>query len=113
MPQTSRQKRKNKVRINGLTSLSDLMRELPGKLGIKRSLAEGDAIAAWTEIAGPTVAERARALRIEDKVLTVSVEDDTWRYELTMTKGKLLASYRRKFDPCPIRDIRFIGPRNE
>src|SRR5262249_4228681 len=64
------------------------------------------ALAAWAEVAGPTIAARTVAERIVDGVLHVRVASGSWAHELAFFRGELLARLRARAGRA-LRDVRF------
>lgn len=50
--------------------------------GFEKRLKQADVFRLWKEIVGETIADKAKPERIENGVLSVSVENDAWRNEL-------------------------------
>ncbi|HYV82581.1 MAG TPA: DciA family protein [Pyrinomonadaceae bacterium] len=73
--------------------MNQLIKSLPQVLrasGNSAEVAEAAAIAAWKHAAGEGLKERAVALKLENRTLTVAVADPIWQKQLTSMRGQLL-----------------------
>jgi hypothetical protein len=61
---------------------------------------------AWTAVAGPQVARRARPGGVSGGVLTVVVDNSPWLHELTLRADELTAALRAEFGD--VRAVRFV-----
>jgi hypothetical protein len=72
-----------------------------------RQLPPGEApVAAWPVVCGSAVAERTRAVRFHDGVLTVEVPDSGWRSGLQTLAPRYLVAINRYTTDC-VRRIEF------
>ena len=67
-------------------TLHQVLRRVPSKNSI---------LLAWPIACGSAVADRTRALRFENGVLSVAVPDQGWRRELTALAGQFVAAMNR------------------
>lgn len=77
-------------------------------LGISRSYNGWQAVTQWDQIVGENIANVSKAIRFEDGVLYVAVEEATWRQEISMRKDEILNEIRLKSWGKAVRQIRLI-----
>jgi len=87
-------------------ALSGLIPQLMRKLGLGKRYAGWMVVTRWQEIVGETMAERARAIAFDDGVLTVAVEDDSWRQELSMQLDTILKEIHSQSYGKAVKEIR-------
>jgi predicted nucleic acid-binding Zn ribbon protein len=64
-------------------------------------------VLAWPFACGPAVAEKTRALRFEDGVLTIEAADAGWRSQLTDMAPQFLARINQ-FTSAPVDRLNFV-----
>jgi predicted nucleic acid-binding Zn ribbon protein len=64
-------------------------------LGLSKSYHGWQVVAQWSEKVGEQIAKRAKAIRFEDGVLYVSVEDASWRQNLAMEIDNILTAIHK------------------
>ena len=79
----------------------------------QQRLDEARCVARWEEVVGKAIARNARALRVKDKILFVTVEHPIWRTELHHRKREILARMNQSEEHGPLKDIVFLEPRKE
>ena len=62
---------------------------------LRRVPSTNSILLAWPVACGSAVADRTRAIRFENGVLSVEVPDHGWRRELTALAGQFLAAMNR------------------
>lgn len=80
-----------------------------GSLGIGRSYNGWLVVTRWSEIVGEQLAKRARAVRFDDGIIFVVVEDSAWRQNLSMEIDNILATIHSYPFGKAVRQIRLIG----
>ena len=85
---------------------SVVMKAMKG-LGLKDRFNEEQVFEAWNELVDSFVAQNARPLALERKVLSIQVLHSTVHYELERMKGSLLQRMQERFGAENIREIRF------
>lgn len=65
-------------------------------------------VSKWEEIVGEEIANRAKAVRFENGLLYVAVEDDTWRQEISMKLDEIMEQIRSYPFGRAIKQIRLI-----
>ena len=63
----------------------------------------------WPEIVGEQIAKRARAVRFDDGVLFVVVEDSAWRQNLSMEIDNIMAVIHSYPFGKVVKQVRLIG----
>lgn len=76
--------------MNRPSRLNGVVDNLMVSLGLGKSFHGWKVVGEWSEIVGPDIARVARAIRYGNGVLTVVVQQDTWRQELEMQREELL-----------------------
>jgi predicted nucleic acid-binding Zn ribbon protein len=103
-----------------LDSLFDIIKKAQEKhRGFSTRLAEAEALGRWDIAVGELIAKHARAIRVQNSVLWVSVEHPIWRSELHYRKQQILDILNGK-TPCSkkglsppteiLKDIYYIDP---
>ncbi len=62
----------------------------------------------WPEIVGPAIAHVSRAIKYEDSVLYVAVDDSAWRQELAMKQESLLEKIKSFPYGHTVKQIRLV-----
>ena len=75
--------------------------------GLGKQFAEEEMLAAWSGIVGDFVAEHARPIRINRRVLYVQVLQPAIHYTLERGKADILAKMQARFGAASIRQVRF------
>jgi len=75
--------------------------------GLGKQFAEEEMLGAWSGIVGDFVAEHARPIRIERRVLYVQVLQPAIHYTLERGKADILAKMQARFGEKAIRQVRF------
>ncbi len=78
------------------------------QLGIEREFRVRRALLSWSQIAGETVAQAARPLRMEGGTLWVAVKSSAWAQELQFQKETLLERLNAECGIDAFREIRFV-----
>jgi predicted nucleic acid-binding Zn ribbon protein len=80
-----------------------------GSLGLEKSFDGWSVVTKWPEIVGEQIAKRSKAVRFDDGILYVVVEDSSWRQNLALQMDDLMAAIKKY--PCGkvIKQVRFIG----
>ncbi|MDA0334024.1 MAG: DUF721 domain-containing protein [bacterium] len=82
-------------------------------LGIADRVRDAQALLAWEDIAGPRLAERARAIRVHRGKLELAVPSGVWRTHLSFSKRQLLQRLNAVLGRTVIRDLIFVNPTAE
>lgn len=80
---------------------------LTRQLGITRTLRQYDVITSWEKIVGEKIARVAKAKRMENGILFVSVTSAPWRAELTMRRQEIVEKINTAMGNRIVKDIRF------
>lgn len=76
----------------GLESLLEIIRKVQERNpGFKARLAEAEALGRWEGAVGDLIARHARAIRVQNGVLWVEVQNPIWKSELHYRKQQILA----------------------
>jgi len=77
------------------------------KLGLENRFHEEQVFEAWLTMVDGFVAQNARPVALERKVLHIQCLHSTVRYELDRMKGTILERMQNEFGRDRIRDVRF------
>jgi hypothetical protein len=90
-----------------VVAVSDAIKQLVHKLGLKERINEADILAAWRETVGDFLAGHSRPSRLVNGVLHVEVMQPSVRYELARTwKPIILQKLQERFGKAAVKDIR-------
>ena len=76
-------------------------------MGLKDRFNEEQVFEAWSTLVNPFIADHARPVSLEKKVLYIQVLHSTIHYELERMKGQILKKMQDAFGAHNIRDVRF------
>ena len=76
-------------------------------LGLEQRFNEEQVFEAWSTLVNPFIAEHARPVSLEKKVLYIQVLHSSIHYELERMKGPILAKMQKEFGSDHIRSISF------
>ncbi|MCB1161854.1 MAG: DUF721 domain-containing protein [Candidatus Krumholzibacteriia bacterium] len=94
-------------RPDQLRPASEVLAGVLDSLGLGQRLREREAVTRWSDVVGPEIAHRSRALRIRDGVLYVQVQSAAWSQELRFLKAQLIGRFDAVIGPGLVKDIRF------
>lgn len=101
-----------KVRTNKPVCLADEIDSVINHFGLDEKLQELKILNVWEECVGKTIAKYSRPVELKKTKLLVSVENASWRYELSIKKTDIIASLNKKMRELKtgkfINDIIFI-----
>lgn len=75
--------------------------------GLGKRFAEEEMLQAWSGIVGEFIAEHARPVRIDRKILYIQVLQPAIHYSLERSKADILGKMQARFGRSAIRDLRF------
>jgi predicted nucleic acid-binding Zn ribbon protein len=87
--------------------LSSSLEQLVDELGIRKKLAEYEAVLRWESLVGEHIARAASAVKIANGVLLVKVKTSTWRNELSLRKAEIIKAVNTGLGRDVVKDIRF------
>ena len=82
-------------------SLEQMLR----RLGVAEAARGWRAVDVWPEVAGPRVADRARAVAFRDGVLVVEVQSAAWMNELSFLRRRFVGELNRRLGESVVREI--------
>lgn len=89
-------------------SLSNILKTILPKLGLKDRLDEQEIQDAWQGIVGDFLAAHAKPSALKNGTLVIQVIQSSVRYELeTQWKAKILKRLQERFGARKIREVRF------
>jgi|ERR1051325_92166 predicted nucleic acid-binding Zn ribbon protein len=89
-------------------SVGQLIEKLLPKLGLEQQVRQGQLLADWSKMVGPTVARHARPISLRAGILTVCVDNSMWLSELSRyQKHLLLAKVREHLGRDTVKDVVF------
>ena len=89
--------------------MGGVVERLVASLGLKRNYYGWWVVSHWDEIVGEHYARKSRALRFDDGVLYVAVEDASWRQMLALDTDKVLKIIRRYPNGNVVRELRLVS----
>ena len=89
--------------------ISGAVESVISSLGIGRSYHGWLTVTRWPEIVGEQIARRAKAVRFDDGVLYVVVEDAAWRQNLSMEIDNMIATIHSYPFGKAVKQVRLIG----
>lgn len=87
--------------------MSDVLTSAMKSMGLKDRFNEEQVFEAWSTLVTPFIAEHARPVSLDNKVLYIQVLHSTIHYELERMKGQILGKMQAEFGANNIREIRF------
>jgi hypothetical protein len=78
------------TRKGNITPIGEAMKAYLQELKIDKGLKEYKLIASWEEAVGKTVANATKKIRVENRILYVSIRSSVIRGELTMIKTPVI-----------------------
>ena len=88
-------------------SFGQALGTLVRQLGITKTLRQYDVIMSWDAIVGEKIAKVAKAQRMENGTLFVSVASAPWRAELTIMRREIIEKINAAMGNKIVKDIRF------
>ena len=85
-----------------------LVPKLLRDLGLEREFLGWRAVEEWTEVVGPRIARRTRAVGFHNGVLRVEVEGSAWRYELGFLERRVIQELERRLGAPCVRKLQFV-----
>ncbi|MDF1751141.1 MAG: DUF721 domain-containing protein [Verrucomicrobiales bacterium] len=76
-------------------------------MGLQDRFNEEQVFEAWSTLVTPFIAEHARPVSLDRKVLYIQVLHSSIHYELERMKGQILAKMQNAFGSNNIRDVKF------
>jgi len=95
------------VRSSSPRTIGSILPALLEKLGLSGGIRNHQLLDRWGEIVGPKIAEVAKAERLTDGRLWVSVSHPAWRTELVFMKQELIDKVNGAFGEKLVSDIIF------
>ncbi len=97
--------RKDRPRMKQAAPVSSLIEDLIQSKGFEGKLQEYRSWAVWDEVVGPTIAARARPVRIRDGILEVRVDQPVWMQQLQLMKPKIIAKLNQHLGEGVLKDL--------
>ncbi|RRD35592.1 DUF721 domain-containing protein [Leucobacter sp. OH2974_COT-288] len=91
-------------------SIAAVLTQLTSLRGWDREIAEAEICRRWEEIVGPQVAARTKILYLEDGVITVQAQSQTWVTELRRLRGQIVANINDRYGAAKIVDVQVLPP---
>lgn len=77
--------------------------------GVDGKIRENQAVALWSQVVGPRIAEKTEALGVEDGKMFVRVLSSSWKTELIFVKSEMIQRLNRAVGRKAIKDIVFVS----
>jgi len=88
-------------------SLKEAIQHFLKANGLDERLLEKEIYARWEELAGKSVNDKTKKLRLQEGVLTVYLMSSTLRRELSLRKSGLITHLNQRIKGQPIKEIMF------
>ncbi|GAA2075997.1 hypothetical protein GCM10009840_07750 [Pseudolysinimonas kribbensis] len=88
----------------------DVVDDLTSSRGWESPLAEAVLLASWGDIIGADNAAHTTPIAIEQGLLTVRCESNSWATQLRSMRMQVVAKIEERHRAAGISDVRFIGP---
>lgn len=88
--------------------ISGVVTRVMASLGLSRGYCGWQVVSRWPEIVGQHYARKSRAIRFQDGVLYVAVEDASWRQMLAMDTEKILTIIRGFPHGRVVKELRLV-----
>ena len=92
-------------------TVGSLLPRVLADLGLSESLSQCQAVLAWEEVAGPQLAQQAKAVRMRSGRLELAVPSAGWRTHLSFSKLLLLQRLNEHLGCRVVRDLVFVNRR--
>ena len=76
--------------------------------GLENGVKQQKAVIIWPKIVGTKIAENTTAELVDFNVLTIKVNNSTWRNELYLKKDIILKKLNKELGPNTIKELRFL-----
>jgi predicted nucleic acid-binding Zn ribbon protein len=96
---------------SGPEAISGLLEGVLEDLGAVGKVRECQALLAWESVAGPQLAQHARAVRVHRGRLQLAVPSAVWRTHLSFSKQLLVERINQRLGRRVIRDLVFVNRR--
>lgn len=95
----------------GAAAVGTLITAVVADLGLAQKLLEGQALLAWSEVAGSALAAQARPLRLQRGRLELAVPAAVWRAHLSFTKQELIERLNQRLGQEVVRELVLLNQR--
>jgi predicted nucleic acid-binding Zn ribbon protein len=90
------------------TSLAELLPGVVAQMGLEQRVQQQMILEVWPKVVGPAIAKHAQPTQLHRGVLTISVANSVWLYELSRNhKETILEKLTQRLNPSPIKEIQF------
>ena len=94
---------------SGPEAVSSLLEGVLEELGVAGKVRECQALLAWESVAGPQLAQHARAVKVHRGRLQLAVPSAVWRTHLSFSKQLLVERINQRLGRRVIRDLVFVN----
>jgi predicted nucleic acid-binding Zn ribbon protein len=91
-------------------TLGETLTGMTSTLGWDATLAQGELLSAWEQIAGPETAAHSTPTGVEDGLLRVSCDSTAWATQLRLMRTEILTRIAQGYPAAGISNIAFSGP---
>ena len=88
--------------------LDSLLKCLIKENGFDELIEQQDAIDVWSVAVGRVISEKTEPILIEKGVISIKVENSSWRQELQLQKDDIIKKVNSQLNKKTIKDIRFV-----
>ena len=97
-----------RTRFNKTVCLKSELDTFMNYIGLDVRMQELQILSVWNECVGSSIANFSTPVEIRKNKLFVSVENASWRYELSLKKNEIIEKLNQNFKKKIIKDIVFI-----
>lgn len=97
-----------KSRFNKTVCLRNELDNFMNYIGLDLRMQELQILNVWSDCVGPAIARFSTPIEIKKNKLFVSVENASWRYELSLKKSEIIFKLNESLKKKIIRDIIFV-----
>lgn len=99
---------KHSRRTNNPRQIGGLIEEILVSYGLAKNYYGWQIVSDWPEIVGANLAKVSKAERFDDGLLIVSVENDSWRQEISLQKDAIMSNIHGRRNGNIVKQIQFV-----
>ncbi|MGD9899390.1 MAG: DUF721 domain-containing protein [Calditrichaceae bacterium] len=93
---------------NDFKKINIALESILNNYNLKKDYEENLMFSKWSFLVGPQISKFSKPLKYENKILTISVNSDSWRAELKAKKKSLIEMINSSLETITVEDILFI-----
>lgn len=88
--------------------LSSLVPKIMASLGLSKKYFGWQIVAEWDKIVGENIARISKAIKFDNGILTVAVESDSWRQELSLQRSEIITKIHNHPSGKVVKQLQFV-----